>query len=149
MRTDRVSASTIQTRIGQLAWLAQRQPPLTVSSDIGQRIEITMVDLNNCECWNTEGHVELLYDLRFVVRIKPDKMPDAISKSLQSGGKLVVESRKPWYLPEICHIREDVNEVVHSQVAWPYKWRNCFRYDRDEILSDWIAVHYIRPISAL
>jgi len=148
VRTNRVSVATAQARSEELAWLAQRQPPLKMSSRLSQqRNELTMEDIYNWERRNPDEQMEVLYDLRFVIRIRQDRIPDGISKSLQSGGKLVIESRKPWYLPEIWHRTEDVNEVVHSQVTSPYEWRKYFRYERAEVLSDWVTVEYIRPMS--
>jgi hypothetical protein len=111
--------ATAQAQFEKLSWLAQRQMS---STDFSQRRnELTMEDVNNWERRNADEQMEVLYDLRFVIRIRQDRMPDDISKSLESG------SRKP-YLPEIWHKTEEVNKVVHSQVTWPYEWRKYFRY---------------------
>jgi hypothetical protein len=61
-----------------------------------QRNELTTEDVNNWQRRNPDEQMEVLYDLRFVIRIQ-DRMPDDISKSLQSGGTLVSGSRKPYY----------------------------------------------------
>ena len=125
----------------EIVWLAQRQPPSVASTSnssifmYGDQQELI--------------RTELLYDRRFVIRIRPEKVPQKITKALSSGHKIVIETSKQWFLPEIILCGEDFSELVHTHVIWPYNWRRTFRYGRDDIVSDWATIEYIRPISAI
>lgn len=94
---------------------------------------------------------QVLFDRRFLIRLHPEKVPKHIVSALSLGCKVVIEPSQQWFLPEIIlrGENENVDELVHTDVTWPYKWRETFRYRRDEVVSDWATIDYIRPISAI
>ena len=136
----------------ELAWIAQRQPPERYNphASVQHKIELDMEGLAKKIRGGTK-EVEILYDLRFLIRINTGKLPQYIRTSLATGGRLLIDSTRPWYIPEVRHRKSasDISELVHTHVTWPYEWRKTFGYTRDEIDSDWITIEFIRPITTL
>ena len=136
----------------KLAWIAQRQPPERYNphASVQHTIELGMKDLAKCVRGGTK-EVALLYDLRFLIRINTGKLPQYIKTSLAIGGSLLIDSTRPWYIPEVRHRQRtsDTSEPVHTHITWPYEWRKMFGYTRGVVDSDWITIKFIRPITSL
>ena len=133
--------------LDEITWLSQRQPPAVISVNNFSSFEI------NKELLMRRGRqvTQVLFDRRFLIRLHPEKVPKHIVSALSLGCKVVIEPSQQWFLPEIIlrGENENVDELVHTDVTWPYKWRETFRYRRDEVVSDWATIDYIRPISAI
>lgn len=144
-RKDRIRAIVSNVSADEIVWLAQRQPPSTFNLSTFEIRPAILMCGDQREFMRTEP----LFDRRFVIRIHPEKVPRRIAKALSSGCKVIIETSKQWFLPEIFLRGEDVNELIHTHVIWPYHWRRTFRYSRHNIVSDWATIEYIRPISAI
>lgn len=141
-------ATVDKASLDEIVWLSQRQPPAVKSATEFSSFEIDKEHLMRRDkrmCMGTEA----LFDRRFVIRIHPEKVPQDIMSALSSGCKVVIEPSQQWFLPEIILRGEKADQLVHTCVAWPYDWRKMFRYRRDEVVSDWATIDYIRPISAI
>lgn len=133
----------------ELAWIASRQPPQRRDSrkTIGnQSTSIRALARLGSLKPGSNGPTELLYDNRFAIHFHLDKIP---SKFDSANGEIVISSSKPWFLPEITFRDGAIDNLVHTEVHWPYEWRRLFKYDRPEVRSNWIEVECIRPISEL
>jgi tRNA(Ile)-lysidine synthetase-like protein len=129
------------------AWLAQRQPPSVTSIANFSSFEMDKELFNRQR--DKRVDMKILFDKRFVIHIDPENIPQNIVGALSLGYKVVVEPSKQWFLPEIILRGGNADEPVHTHVIWPYDWRKTFRYRREEVVSGWATIDYIRPISAI
>ena len=95
--------------------------------------------------------VELLFDRRFLIRFRLDKMPQDLFEALKINGGVVVKKRSPWHLPEVNFKQSKVYTVIHTLIkrdrfTWVREWGTKTYVDTE---SDWINIEYIRPISSL
>jgi tRNA(Ile)-lysidine synthase len=142
-----VRATVGNASLDEIAWLSQRQPPAVKSVSNLFSLEINKELLMRGD--KRMDMTQLLFDMRFVIRIHLENVPKNIVRALSLGCKVVIEPSQQWFLPEIILRGENVEELVHTDVTWPYEWRETFRYRRDKVVSDWATIDYIRPISAI
>ncbi|KAM6500318.1 PP-loop family domain containing protein [Amanita muscaria] len=155
-----------------IGWLASRQPPLNKRKMEERnmrnplRVDVTENLKQVLDKARETPFVDILWDCRFLVRFDLSKMPLNIrtelanSRSNQSSTLIVSNTR--WYWPEIVLQQEKEQTVLHSDIkenkrippflgpeddVYPRRayWR---RYDAP-VVSDWIHVEWIRPLTAI
>ena len=159
---SRLSFDTNKSNTENLSWIAVRQPPgkLHNGSQANETCKLFTRDVteriaHRIKLWLSQKDspiLEFLYDHRFLIRFHLDRMPPPIMRSLASGNtKIIVESSKPWYMPQVIQKEGDSTTIIHSQII-----RDPFvqllqlgsRRPPMEIHSDWVTIQYFRPLSS-
>ena len=143
--------------IKDLMWFASRHPSVnSPTAPVSDNLRIVMTsELREGRiAWEAgEGldTLEVLFDRRFLIRFRLDKMPEDLFEGLKTNGGVVIKKRSPWHLPEINYKQNKVYTVIHTQIqrekfTWVREWGTKTYIDTD---SDWITIQYIRPITSL
>ncbi|KAJ6531608.1 PP-loop family-domain-containing protein [Mycena vulgaris] len=163
--------TTGRTKPGEIvAWVASRQPPLSPARlrDMGVANPM-QVDLTQkiTAALRSRGEkpgqvLDVLWDCRFMLTIKVDKIPDHIASGILEGADQVwVHPNTRWYWPKVVHRKPGhlaTDTVVHSTIST--QQQGVVPLDRDtmaslaymqieEVTSDWIQIEWIRSLSAL
>ncbi|KAJ3507505.1 hypothetical protein NLJ89_g6272 [Agrocybe chaxingu] len=141
-----------------MAWIAVRQPrtadredrphnPLRV--DLSDRLKEAIPRLGHQKPPHTV--LEVMYDCRFLMCFRIDKIPEDIVETLNNGGKLIVKPRTAFLLPQILLVHRKKDKVVHSDIIKkPYFFPRDMGWKKDRtVTSDWITVEYFRPSTAI
>ncbi|KAF8809115.1 hypothetical protein BYT27DRAFT_7136777 [Phlegmacium glaucopus] len=143
--------------IKDLAWYAARHPSIkSPTAPVTDPLRFVMTDklLEGRAAWEAkEGPaiLDVLFDRRFLIRFRLDKMPQELYDALKKSGGVIVKPRSPWFLPEIDFKQSKVFTVLHTEIkreqfTWEREWGTKTYKDT---VSDWITIEYIRPISSL
>ncbi|KAF8637396.1 hypothetical protein AX17_002891 [Amanita inopinata Kibby_2008] len=171
---DRLASSGMEP--GEvIGWLATRQPPLhkrrmdTLEMYNPLRIDVTDAlrqRLNSQSVDSADSTLEVMYDCRFVVRFDLAKMPRNLATEImeplkQTEVNIIPHTR--WYWPQVVHLKSDEQNVLHSDIAtgnreiFPFVKADeepddheLYWKRRDKpVVSDWIHVKWIRPLTAI
>jgi hypothetical protein len=145
--------------VKDLSWVALRQPAAKSDPDrevfrplkldvTGQLLQMRQEWLSNQET-NT---FEVLFDRRFLVSFRVDKIPNQILQSLLSNsGSVKIIPRTPWILPQVVHHYQRKDFPIHKSII-----RQDFFWEREygtklfkDISSNWISIELFRPVTAL
>lgn len=145
--------------VKDLSWVALRQP--TAKSDperevfrplklnvTGQLLQMRQEWLSNQET-NT---FEVLFDRRFLISFRVDKIPNEILQSLLSNsGSVQVVPRTPWILPQVVHHYQRKDFPIHkSIIRQEFFWEKEYGTKQfKDVSSDWISIELFRPVTAL
>lgn len=140
----------------EITWFASRHPSIkspTAPACEPLRITITSQLRSAREAWEKKqgpNALELLWDRRFLICFRLDKMPQELINELKSNGGIIIKPRSPWFLPEISFKQSKVFTVLHTLIkrdrfTWEREWGTKHYKDTE---SDWITIEYIRPISS-
>ena len=140
-----------------LMWFAARHPSIRCpDAPVSDNLRILMTDTLRAGrmAWEAkEGPdtLELLFDRRFLIRFRLDKMPEELFDALKGNGGVVIKPRSPWFLPEINFKQNKVFTVLHTLIKherffWEREWGTKTYIDTE---SDWITIECIRPLSSL
>ena len=143
--------------IKDLMWFASRHPTInSPTAPVSDSLRIVMTDKlrEGRVAWEAnEGPdtMELLFDRRFLIRFRLDKMPQDLFEALKTNGGVVVKNRSPWHLPEVNFKQNKIYTVIHTLIqrekfTWEREWGTKTYIDTE---SNWITIHYIRPITSL
>jgi len=143
--------------IKDLVWYAARHPSIkSPTAPVTDTLRFVMTDKLRAgrAAWDAKegpNTLELLYDRRFLIRFRLDKMPQELFDALEKNGGVVIKPRSPWFLPQIDFKQSKVFTVLHTQIkrdqfTWEREWGTKIYKDT---ISDWITIEYIRPISSL
>ena len=148
-----------ELNIQDLMWFAHRHPSINhptapVSDKDNLRIVMTDRLREGRIAWESnEGPdtLEVLFDRRFLIRFRLDKMPEDLFEALKTNGGVIIKKRSPWHLPEVCFKQSKEYTVIHTLVqrekfTWVREWGTKTYIDTE---SNWITIHYVRPISSL
>jgi tRNA(Ile)-lysidine synthase len=140
-----------------IMWFAHRHPSVNsptapVSDEL--RIVMTYQLREGRMAWEAkEGpdKLEVLFDRRFLIKFRLDKMPEDLFEALKTNGGVVIKKRSPWHLPEVDFKQNKVYTVIHTLIqrekfTWVREWGTKTYIDTE---SDWITIQYIRPISSI
>lgn len=140
------------------AWLVTRDSPWSpqrVTSD--NEAENAMVDCTDriLRAQGQQEHaIRLLYDARFCVEIKLDRMPEDVFKSLTDPivqGRIMIKPDSKWWLPKVVWQRKDLPDEVLGQYTFIQKDRQ-WTVDRTPVELDvvpWIHMYFVRSLQAL
>ena len=140
-----------------IMWFASRHPSVnSPTAPVSDNLRFVMTDQlrDGRIAWETNGGpdtLELLFDRRFLIRFRLDKMPEDLFEALKTNGGVIVKKRSPWHLPEVCFKQNKEYTVIHTLIqrekfTWVREWGTKTYIDTE---SDWITIQYIRPISSL
>jgi tRNA(Ile)-lysidine synthase len=143
--------------INDLTWYAARHPSInSPTAPPTDPLRIVMTDKlrSGRVAWEAnEGPkaLELLWDRRFLICFRLDKMPPELFGELKTNGGVVIKPRSPWFLPEINFKQNKEYTVIHTEIkrdqfTWEREWGT--KHYKDTV-SDWITIEYIRPISSV
>lgn len=142
--------------INDLVWCAARHPSIKSPAPVTDTLRIVMTDKlrTGRAAWEAKegpNTLEILYDRRFLIRFRLDKMPQELFEALKKNGGVVVKPRSSWFLPEINFEQSKVFTVLHTEIkrdqfTWEREWGTKIYKDT---ASEWITIEYIRPISSL
>jgi len=145
--------------VKDLSWVALCQP--TAKSDAERevfrplKINVTRQLLQMRKEWlSNQGRetLEVLFDRRFLISFRVDKMPNQILESLSSNSSSIqIIPRTPWILPQVVHHYQRKDFPIHQTIV-----RQEFFWEREygtkqpkNISSDWISIELFRPVTAL
>ncbi|KAK2466731.1 hypothetical protein APHAL10511_000989 [Amanita phalloides] len=162
---DGISANEV------IAWLASRQPPLNKRKmeqlEMYNPLQIDVTDKLKQSLDDASGasSMEVMYDCRFLVRFDFANMPLSIYNGLRgpdSQIQILIVPDTRWYWPEIVLKQGDEARVLHSDIGEEVQLHPLGKPVRDRpshkmywkrpgepIVSSWIHVEWIRPLSAL
>lgn len=140
-----------------LMWFASRHPSVrdpTAPASESLRFSMTDQLREGRRAWEADegpDTLEVLFDRRFLIRFRLDKMPGDIIEELKTNGGIIIKKRSPWTLPEVNFKQSKVFTVVHTLIqrekfTWEREWGTKTYIDTE---SDWITIQYIRPINSL
>ncbi|KAF8629989.1 hypothetical protein AX15_003161 [Amanita polypyramis BW_CC] len=150
-----------------IGWLASRQPPLNKRTMQDRnmhnplRIDVTEMLKKKLGEGCSGSTVDVLYDCRFLVRFHRTKIPLDVFNDLTGSERVRIHilPHTRWYLPKVVLEKGDDLRVLYSDIA---EDKNLFPFmlsDRDPksywersdraVVSDWIQVEWIRPLTAL
>jgi len=143
--------------IKDLAWFAARHPSIkSPNAPVSDILRFPLTDKLRAGrmAWEAnEGSksMEILWDRRFLIRFRLDKMPQELFDELKTNGGVIIKPRSPWFLPEIDFKQNKVFTVLHTKIkpdrfTWEREWGTKHYKDTE---SDWITIEYIRPLSSL
>ena len=146
-----------ELNVNDLMWFASRHPSIkSPTAPVSDNLRLVMTDKlrDGRVAWEAgEGSntLDLLFDRRFLIRFRLDKMPQDLFDALKTNGGVVVKPRSPWHLPEVNFKQNKVYTVIHTLIqrekfTWVREWGTKTYIDTE---SDWITIQYIRPISSL
>lgn len=150
--------TVIQTfPIKDLVWFASRHPSIkSPDAPVSDILRFPMTDELRAGrmAWEAKKgpkSMEFLWDRRFLICFRLDKMPQELSDALKTNGGVVVKPRSPWFLPEIRFKQNKEFTVLHTKIkpgpfTWQREWGTKHYKDTE---SDWITIEYIRPLSSL
>jgi len=153
-----------------VGWLASRQPPINkrvmearmmpnpLRVDITERLKRGLSE-------STQDIVDVLWDCRFLIRFNLSKMPPHLREDLAnpaSQNRMFILPNTRWYWPKAVFQQGEKETMLHSDVADSQHpllfmkaendvqqsrayWR---RYDKP-VVSDWIHMEWIRPLTAI
>ncbi|KAJ6531198.1 PP-loop family-domain-containing protein [Mycena capillaripes] len=156
-------------------WLVTRQPPLPrhrleamgLSSPLVIDITDRLREKLRTKHENPGRLLDILWDNRFLLHLNIDKIPDDIAQGiLDEDDRIHIHPHTKWYWPKVVLSRSGPPDsgltpeplVVHSTLSLPAQ--DPIRLDRDtisswslpikeEVMSGWIEIEWIRSIAAL
>ena len=159
-----------------VAWLASRQPPMHKNKmdeleipnplriDLTEMLKQKLPDMSSA---SSPSAIEILYDCRFLVRIDVTRIPLWIYNDLRNSEDQIRISIVPntrWYWPEVILEKGDETQVLHSDIGqyvqlYPFSrlpsmydpklYKRYWRRQDKPVVSDWIRVDWVRPLSAI
>jgi tRNA(Ile)-lysidine synthase len=145
--------------VKDLSWVALRQPAAKSDPDREVfrplKLNVTHQLLQMRQEWlsNQETDtLEILFDRRFLISFRVDKIPNQILDSLLSkSSSIQVIPRTPWILPQVVHHYQRKDFPIHKSII-----RQEFFWEKEygtklfkDVSSDWISIELFRPVTAL
>lgn len=141
--------------VSELAWIALRQPR-SRSNNVSDplRIDVTDTIVKARNAWLTHSispMLEIIFDNRFILRFFVDRIPAPILKSMAQDGRIFIEPRRIWVMPQVALLDGENSTVIHTDISQePFSADLRLGSEQYQIIkSHWITAHYFRPLTAI